>query len=87
MVRIRLRENGPIVIEADEVTVVDWNGQPYEISRTPVALCRCGGSATKPFCDGSHKRNGFQGGEAAPSGTTLPGSAAGSAGGSSDSPR
>jgi CDGSH-type Zn-finger protein len=62
MVRIRLRENGPIVIEADEVTIVDWNGQPYEISRMPVALCRCGGSSTKPFCDGSHKRNGFQGG-------------------------
>jgi CDGSH-type Zn-finger protein len=71
MVRIRLRENGPIVIEADDVTIVDWNGQPYEISRMPVALCRCGGSSTKPFCDGSHKRNGFQGGEVAPPSTTA----------------
>lgn len=65
MVRIRLRENGPLVIEADEVTIVDWEGQPYEISRMPVALCRCGHSASKPFCDGSHKRCGFDGGRRA----------------------
>lgn len=83
MVRIRLRENGPIVIESDEVTVVDWNGQPYEISRTPIALCRCGGSSTKPFCDGSHKRNGFQGGEPA---APAPAPVASPSGGS-DSPR
>jgi CDGSH-type Zn-finger protein len=31
----------------------------------PVFLCRCGGSANKPFCDGTHKRNGFQGTSAA----------------------
>lgn len=62
MVRIRLRENGPIVIESDEVTIVDWEGQPYEITRRPVALCRCGQSGNKPFCDGSHKHCGFDGG-------------------------
>jgi CDGSH-type Zn-finger protein len=65
MVRIRLREHGPLVIEADEVTIVDWNGAPYEITRQPIALCRCGGSAKKPFCDGSHKTNGFCGGDPA----------------------
>jgi CDGSH-type Zn-finger protein len=65
MLTIRLRENGPIVIESDEVTVIDWDGVPYEIARRPIALCRCGGSAKKPFCDGSHKQNGFLGGQAA----------------------
>jgi CDGSH-type Zn-finger protein len=66
MTRIRLRLNGPCVIEGDEVQVVDWNGVPYVIERFPIALCRCGASARKPFCDGSHARVGFKGGEAAP---------------------
>ena len=60
-----MRENGPIVIESDEATVIDWLGVPYEIARRPIALCRCGGSAKKPFCDGTHKHNGFSGAQAA----------------------
>lgn len=59
MATIRLRRNGPLVIDDDEVTVLDCNGVPYEITRRPVALCRCGASCTKPFCDGSHNRMGF----------------------------
>jgi CDGSH-type Zn-finger protein len=59
-VRVRLRENGPLLLEDDEVTIVDWNGQPYEIRKRPVALCRCGGSASKPFCDGTHRKIGFK---------------------------
>jgi len=59
-IRIRLRRNGPYVIESDGVTVVDWDGVERESGRQPVALCRCGASATKPFCDGSHKRVGFK---------------------------
>jgi CDGSH-type Zn-finger protein len=70
MVTIRLRENGPIVIEGDEATVIDWHGVPYPIARRPIALCRCGGSAKKPFCDGTHKQNGFCGAEAASSAPT-----------------
>lgn len=65
MTVVRLRHNGPIVIDDEDVTVVDWNGQPYEITRRPIALCRCGGSTKKPFCDGSHSRIGFAGAEAA----------------------
>lgn len=65
MVRIRLRKNGPYVIEADEVEIVDWNGVPYALGRRPVALCRCGASSTKPFCDGTHSRQGFAAAEAA----------------------
>ena len=60
MITIRLRENGPIVIEGDEATVIDWNGVPYDIARRPIALCRCGGSTNKPFCDGTHSKIGFQ---------------------------
>ena len=59
MVVVRLRKNGPYVIDSDEVTVVDWNGQPYQIERRPIALCRCGASTKKPFCDGTHSRIGF----------------------------
>jgi CDGSH-type Zn-finger protein len=55
-----LRQNGPYVIESDDVRVVDWNGVEYQIDRRPVALCRCGASTKKPFCDGSHSRLGFQ---------------------------
>ena len=59
-IRIRLRRNGPYVIESEDVIVVDWNGVECMSEKTPVALCRCGESATKPFCDGSHKRVGFK---------------------------
>lgn len=64
-ITIRLRRNGPYVIESDDVTVVDWNGVEYPIARRPIALCRCGASSTKPFCDGTHSRIGFAAAEAA----------------------
>jgi CDGSH-type Zn-finger protein len=62
---IRLRQNGPYVIDSDDVRVVDWNGVEYRIDRRPVALCRCGASTKKPFCDGTHSRIGFEAAEAA----------------------
>lgn len=65
MVTIRLRKNGPYVVDGDDVQVVDWNGAPYTVERRPVALCRCGASTTKPFCDGTHSKQGFQAAEAA----------------------
>jgi CDGSH-type Zn-finger protein len=61
---IRLRKNGPYVIDG-EVEVVDWDGRPYAITRTPVALCRCGASKTRPFCDGTHRHCGFEASESA----------------------
>ena len=63
---IKVRQNGPYRVDGDDVTVVDWNGNAYPIERRPIALCRCGGSATRPFCDGTHARIGFQAAEAAP---------------------
>lgn len=65
MVTIRLRKNGPYVIESDDVVVVDWEGKPYRVDRRPIALCRCGASTRKPFCDGTHSKIGFEAGEAA----------------------
>ena len=65
MVTILIRENGPYRVEGADVTVVDWNGNRYEIAKRPFVLCRCGGSANKPFCDGTHRTNGFKAPEAA----------------------
>lgn len=54
MILIRMRRNGPYVID-DEVRVIDADGVEHRSERRPVALCRCGRSGTKPFCDGSHR--------------------------------
>jgi CDGSH-type Zn-finger protein len=65
MITIRLRRNGPYVIEGEDVRVIDWNGREYPVDRWPIALCRCGASTTKPFCDRSHSRIGFEAAEEA----------------------
>ena len=64
---IRVRDNGPLVIEGP-VTVLDAEGKEFPLDKTKpaVALCRCGASAKKPLCDGSHKSCGFQAAERAP---------------------
>lgn len=65
-IRIRCRENGPLVIQGP-VEVVDHLGQPFPLpeGKDFVALCRCGRSQRKPFCDGSH-RGCFEAAELAP---------------------
>ena len=65
MATIRLRKNGPYLVEGDDVKVFDWDGKEYTVERRPMALCRCGGSTKKPFCDGTHSKIGFQAAEAA----------------------
>ena len=50
---VRVRENGPLAIEAE----LRINGQAQTIPRA--TLCRCGASKRKPFCDGSHVSAGF----------------------------
>lgn len=64
---IRCRENGPLVLKGN-VTVVDHLGGEFPIpqGKDGIALCRCGASRNKPFCDGRHKQTGFQGNELAP---------------------
>ena len=75
---IRCRPDGPLVIEGP-VTVVDQQGNPFPLPthKPLVALCRCGYSRSKPFCDGAHKSCGFQAAELAPS-AERPGPADGS---------
>ena len=65
MATIKVRQNGPYLVEGDDVTVVDWNGNAYQPAKRPFALCRCGASTNKPFCDRSHSRVGFVAAEAA----------------------
>ena len=64
---IRVRDSGPFLIEGP-VTVLDADGNEFPIDKTKpaIALCRCGASAKKPFCDGSHKTCGFQAAERVP---------------------
>jgi CDGSH-type Zn-finger protein len=57
-VTIKVRESGPYLVRGP-ITLTDVDGNLYAIETPNVALCRCGGSQTKPFCDGSHKTNGF----------------------------
>jgi len=67
-VRIKVRTNGPYLVDASDgsVELVDADGNKYDLTgKTNFALCRCGGSVNKPFCDGTHSRIGFQGAESA----------------------
>ncbi|MFM8986559.1 MAG: CDGSH iron-sulfur domain-containing protein [Planctomycetia bacterium] len=74
-VTIRCREHGPLVVEMPSgddfqglrLRVTDHEGREFILPavKKAVALCRCGQSDTRPFCDGSHKTCGFQAGERA----------------------
>lgn len=65
-VTIRLRDHGPLVVEGP-VTIIDATGQSFTVDSTKpgIALCRCGQSQRKPFCDASHKACGFTSAERA----------------------
>ncbi len=53
--KITVNNNGSLVIDGD-FQIVDKNGNTYDLGgRDKVSLCRCGKSANKPFCDGSHR--------------------------------
>jgi len=51
--------DGPILVRGD-VAIVDDDGVPIPRRRSTVALCRCGASAIKPYCDGTHKAIDFR---------------------------
>ena len=57
---IRIRDNGPCLVDGNDVRLVDAEGNEFSIPRRPFTLCRCGHSGNKPFCDGSHNREGFE---------------------------
>lgn len=55
-VRISIKENGSIRIEAEEIELLDSEGNVYDLQgKNSISLCRCGLSQKKPFCDGAHK--------------------------------
>ena len=56
--------DGPLLVRGD-LQLFDDDGRPVQPSRRTFALCRCGASVTKPFCDGTHSKIGFQAAEAA----------------------
>lgn len=72
-IKVTVRKDGPYRVEGTpgSVEMVDASGNPYDLStkvkegKLVFHLCRCGGSITRPFCDGAHSRIGFQGAELA----------------------
>ena len=51
--------DGPLLVRG-AVRIVDDQGRALDNRRDPIALCRCGKSRLRPFCDGTHKLTGFR---------------------------
>jgi CDGSH-type Zn-finger protein len=65
-VTIQVRANGSLKVTGP-VTLVDAEGREFELPQgSAIALCRCGHSQNKPFCDKSHARVGFIADDTAP---------------------
>lgn len=65
-VTIDVRENGPYKVTGP-ITIRDFEGRELVLPEgSAVALCRCGHSESKPFCDGTHKRIEFVAEDTAP---------------------
>ncbi|GGO73312.1 CDGSH iron-sulfur domain-containing protein [Nocardioides deserti] len=59
-VKIKIVDSGPLQVKGP-IELLDHDGRPYPTNgRRTLFLCRCGHSATRPFCDGSHARVGFE---------------------------
>lgn len=56
---LKMMKNGPMLVEGN-YPIYSNTTQPIDTSKN-IALCRCGGSSDKPFCDGTHKKTGFEG--------------------------
>lgn len=64
-VTIKARENGPLLV-IGPIAVQDHLGNTFDLGgKESIALCRCGQSARKPFCDGNHRNCGFIAGDVA----------------------
>ncbi len=67
-VKITIRPNGPYKVEDPDgvIELTDPAGNKIDLTGKPTfALCRCGASVNKPFCDGTHSKIGFQAAETA----------------------
>ena len=58
-VTIEVKENGPLLVKGN-IELVDSDGNAFDTDKPAIALCRCGASENSPFCDGSHKKIGFE---------------------------
>ena len=57
---INVFDNGPLLVKG-QIKLVDAEGNAYDLEgKEAIALCRCGASANKPFCDGAHKAADFE---------------------------
>lgn len=56
---IKVRDDGPLKVSGPAV-LRDADGGTFALPEGPFVLCRCGHSASKPFCDGSHREQGFR---------------------------
>ena len=52
-------DNGPFLVKGP-LTITDARGNEFPTERKTIALCRCGESTNKPFCDGAHAKSGFR---------------------------
>ncbi|MCG8425340.1 MAG: CDGSH iron-sulfur domain-containing protein [Proteobacteria bacterium] len=60
-VTITISKNGPLLVKQPVKVIDQATGDELAIDKFPIALCRCGQSASKPFCDGTHSKVGFDG--------------------------
>ncbi len=59
-IKATVLNNGPLKVEGG-IEICDAAGHPFDMGTgKPVFLCRCGHSNNKPFCDGSHTKEGFK---------------------------
>ena len=57
--QITIKDSGPFVVKGP-ITLTDAEGNDFTIDKEIVPLCRCGASETQPFCNGSHRKSGFE---------------------------
>jgi len=63
--RISTYKDGPFLVTGGRFRVADAEGDEFPVEKETVALCRCGASTKKPFCDGTHSKVGFRAAEKA----------------------
>ena len=63
--KIEIVKDGPYIVTG-AVEVLDADENPVPAKSAKIALCRCGRSGEKPFCDGAHRKSGWSDTEPAP---------------------
>ncbi|MEL7400236.1 MAG: CDGSH iron-sulfur domain-containing protein [Pseudomonadota bacterium] len=57
--QITIKDSGPYLVKGP-ITLLDAEGKEFTIDKPMVPLCRCGASTTQPFCNGTHRAQGFE---------------------------